>query len=333
LSSAPPARVAQCLHSVAPVTRLPSALRLAALGFVVVGLAGLSRVDARAGEPQASQTSPPASDPQSAQPQSASQTTTAGDPATQSAGSQQPDDDRLPSATEPDYRLVNLATTLRLPSHRMSFELTHRFDSNLMAGTFAQNASNLFGLDQGAAIGLEFRYAIARHIEAVIYRTNIEKTIQFSSKIDLLHEHAGTPLGVSAVISVEGTNNFHTNYQPGVSIVVSRAVATRLALYVEPTWVGRTGIEAGTNQSTSFVGLGARARVRRHLYLVAEISPRVNGYRPDKAEFGFGLEERVGGHVFQLDFSNTTSTTLAQVARGGFPNTLVLGFNLARKFF
>ena len=200
----------------------------------------------------------------------------------QSAATQAPDDDRLPSATEPDYRLVNLAMTLRLPSHRMSFELTHRFDSNLMEGTFAQNASNLFGLDQGAAIGLELRYALARHVEVAIYRTNIEKTIQLSSKIDLVHEHAGTPLGVSALISIEGTSNFHTNYQPGVSIIVSRAVATRLALYVEPTWVNRTGIEAGTNQSTSFVGLGARARVRRHLYLVAEVSPRVNGDSPDK---------------------------------------------------
>ena len=316
-----------------PVTRLPSPYRLALLSCLVVALVDVSRVDARAGAPQASQTSPPASDPQTVPPQSAGQTTTAGHPATQSAATQEPDDDRLPSATEPDYRLVNLATTLRLPSHRMSFELTHRFDSNLMEGTFGENASNLFGLDQGAAVGFELRYAIARHVEVAIYRTNIEKTIQLSSKIDLVHEHAGTPLGISAVLSVEGTNNFHTNYQPGVSIVVSRAVATRLALYVEPTWVDHTGIEAGINQGTSFVGIGARARVRRHMYLVAEVSPRVNGYTPDKAEFGFGLEERVGGHVFQLDFSNTTSTTLAQVARGGFPHTLVLGFNLSRKFF
>ena len=232
--------MARCLHDVVRVTRLPSALPLAALGLLTVGLAGLSPVDARADVPQVSQTSPPASDPQSAQPQSASQTTTAGDPATQSAATQEPDDDRLPSATEPDYRLVNLATTLRLPSHRMSFELTHRFDSNLMQGTFAENASNLFGLDQGAAIGLELRYAIARHVEVVFYRTNLEKTIQLSSKIDLVHQHAGTPFGVSALLSIEGTNNFHTNYQPGVSIVVSRAVATRLALYVEPTWVNRT---------------------------------------------------------------------------------------------
>ena len=174
---------------------------------------------------------------------------------------------------------------------------------------------------------------MARHVEAAIYRTNIEKTIQFYTKIDAVHQHAGVPLSVSAVVSVEGTNNFHTNYQPGISIVLERSIATRLAVYAEPTYVGRTGIEAGQDQGTAFVGIGARARVRPHMYLVAEVSPRVSGYAPGKPEFGFGLEERVGGHVFQLNFTNTSSTTLGQVARGGFPNTLFLGFNLSRKFF
>ena len=109
-----------------------------------------------------------------------------------------------------------------MPRHGASFELTHRFNGNLRQGSFADNASNLFGLDQGAAIGLEFRYAVARHVEAAIYRTNIEKTIQFYTKIDAIHQHAGTPFSVSAVVSVEGTDNFHTNYQPGISIVVER---------------------------------------------------------------------------------------------------------------
>jgi hypothetical protein len=243
------------------------------------------------------------------------------------------DDERLASPAEPEYRLVNLATTLRLPKHKASFELTHRFDGNLRANSFSENASNLFGLDQGAAVGLEFRYAVARHVEAAIYRTNIDKTIQFYTKLDVIHQHAGVPLGVSAIVSVEGTNNFHTNYQPGISVIVSRDIATRLALYVEPSYIGRTGIGAGINQGTAFVGMGARARVRQRMYLVAEVSPRVSGYAPGTPEYGFGIEERVGGHVFQLNFSNTTGTTMGQVARGGFPNSLFLGFNLARKFF
>jgi len=285
---------------------------------------------AYAGTPQ----TPATPSPQTGGPQTASgdQQSTAA-PAQPPASTDPSDDERITPLAEPEYRLINLATTLRMPSHKASFELTHRFDGNLRQGSFADNASNLFGLDQGAAVGLEFRYAVARHVEAAIYRTNIDKTIQFYSKLDLVHQHASVPFGLSAIVSVEGTNNFHTNYQPGISVIVSRDIATRLALYAEPTYIGRTGIGAGIDQGTSYVGLGARARVRQRMYLVAEVSPRVMGYRPGTAEYGFGIEERVGGHVFQLNFTNTTGTTFGQVARGGFPKSLFLGFNLARKFF
>ena len=48
----------------------------------------------------------------------------------------------------------------------------------------------------------------------------------------------------------------------------------------------------------------------------------------------FGFEQRAGGHVFQLNFSNGFGTTLAQVARGGTAkDDWYLGFNLSRKFF
>jgi Membrane bound beta barrel domain (DUF5777) len=49
--------------------------------------------------------------------------------------------------------------------------------------------------------------------------------------------------------------------------------------------------------------------------------------------YGFGVEKRAGAHVFQLTFANTQSTTLGQIARGGAPESLYLGFNLARKFY
>ena len=47
----------------------------------------------------------------------------------------------------------------------------------------------------------------------------------------------------------------------------------------------------------------------------------------------FGIEKRVGGHAFQLNFSNSQLTTFAQTAQGGLPDSLFLGFNLTRKFF
>src|SRR5712692_8312222 len=67
------------------------------------------------------------------------------------------DDEATLQPVEPDFTLINLPTTLRLPLHKSNFHLTHRFHGNLRAGSFGHQASNLFGLDTGAAIGFEYR--------------------------------------------------------------------------------------------------------------------------------------------------------------------------------
>ena len=244
------------------------------------------------------------------------------------------DDEARPQLAEPDYRLVNLPTTLRLPRFRSNFDLTHRFNGNLRLGTFGQQAGNLFGLDEGAIVGIEYRFAVARHVQAAVYRTSVDKAIQFYGKFDLVHQRPATsPLSMSALVSVEGSNNFRERYEPAIGAVVSRTLGTRLAVYSTPIWVHNTAAETGTSRDTMMLGLGGRIRFGTGAYLVGEVSPRLAGYRPGDAEYGFGIEKRVGGHVFQLNFANTTGTTFAQIARGGLPNSLYLGFNLARKFF
>ena len=68
------------------------------------------------------------------------------------------DDDGALDLAEPDFTVVNIPTTLRLPLHKGNFHLTHRFNGNLRLGSFGEQASELFGLDRGATIGFEFRY-------------------------------------------------------------------------------------------------------------------------------------------------------------------------------
>jgi hypothetical protein len=115
--------------------------------------------------------------------------------------------------------------------------------------------------------------------------------------------------------------------------VVSRLAGERLALYATPMWVHNTAALLNTNRDTFFVGAGGRVRVSSTVYIVAEVAPRAGGYSPDKAAYGFGIEKRAGGHLFQINFNNGQGTTFGQLARGGSPNSLYFGFNLARKFF
>ena len=92
------------------------------------------------------------------------------------------ENDAKPQPMEPDYRVINLPTTLRLPRHGGNFTLTHRFNGDLTEGSFLDQLSNMFGMDNGASIGLEYRYGIISHVEAVAFRTNIDRTIQFTGK-------------------------------------------------------------------------------------------------------------------------------------------------------
>ena len=109
-----------------------------------------------------------------------------------------------------------------------------------MRGNFSDNASNLFGLDQGAVVGFEYRFGIARHLQAIAYRTAIDKTFQFYGKYDALRQSGSMPVGVSALVSIEGGNNFQDRYSPALGASVSRTVGDRLALYLTPIWVHNT---------------------------------------------------------------------------------------------
>ena len=256
--------------------------------------------------------------------------------ASQSAGQasvKNADDDKALVLVEPDFTVINLPSTLRLPLHGSNFQLTHRFNGNLLRGSFGDQLGDLFGLDQGAAVGFEYRYGIARHLQVAAYRTAIDKTIQFSGQYDAVRQGGSMPVSLSGLVSVEGTNNFRERYSPAAGLVVSRFMGTRLAVYATPVWVHNTAALLNTSRDTFFVGLGGRVRLSSSVYLVAEVAPRAGGYSPDKPAWGFAIEKRAGGHMFQINFNNGQGTTFGQVARGGFSDSLYLGFNLARKFF
>jgi len=256
-----------------------------------------------------------------------------GEPARQSAATVADDDDAAPVRVEPDFRVLNLPSTLRLPRHGSNFQLTHRFNGNLRRGSLSGNAGNLFGLDQGAAVGFEYRFGLARHLQAAVYRTAIDKTFQFYGKYDAVRQGGSTPLSLSALVSVEGADNFQERYSPALGVVLSRMTSDRLAVYATPVWVHNTAGILNVDRDTFFVGIGGRVRVSSTVYVVAEVAPRAGGYSPDTPAYGFGIEKAAGGHLFQLNFNNGQGTTFGQLARGGFSNSLYLGFNLARKFF
>jgi hypothetical protein len=246
------------------------------------------------------------------------------------------DPDRDVNLAQPDFSLAALPTTLRVPRHRSAFRITHRFGRPLGAGDFGDLLGDLFGLDNGALIGLEYRFGLFRGAQVGIHRTS-SKTIQFFGQYNLRNQRDGAPFSLDVYGSAEGTNNFRDSYSPGLGVLLSREFADRAAVYVEPFWVNNTNTlpsELIDDNDTVIIGIGTRVRIRPTVYLVLEAAPRVAGFDPGVNHVSFGIEKRSGGHNFQLNFSNGFGTTLADIARGGQnSDDWYIGFNISRKFF
>ncbi len=261
----------------------------------------------------------------------------------QPAAAEDDDEDKILDPAQPDFTLIALPTGLRLPRFRSAFRVTHRFVRPLGQGSFGNLASDLFGLDSGAQIGLEYRFGLMRGTQIDFYRTN-DRTIQFLLERDVVRQRGMLPVGITALAFVEGTNNFKDSYSPGLGAILSRTVADALAVYVEPIWVNNSNPlpeEIADDNDTFMVGIGGRFRVRPTVYLSAEVTPRAAGFKggpSNTTPVAFGLEKRAGGHLFQLNVGNSIGTTFANIARGGSlaangNRNWFLGFNISRKFY
>jgi hypothetical protein len=258
-----------------------------------------------------------------------------------------------PRPAEPEQNLINLSTTLPIKRHGSYFRLTHRFARDLRRGSFGDLAASFFSLDDGAVIGLEYRFAPTSRLQTGIHRSMLFKTIEFLGRYDSWRQGSGLPVSLSFVASVEGTNNFSDDHSPAAGLVFSRVFGDVVALYASPTfvWSSRvstdvTGHEehdhdveipvasdlAAEGRNTLFVGLGGRVRFLSTAYVSFEYSPRLAGYDPLRATWGVGVEKHTWGHMFQLNITNNFGTTYGQIARGGSEHDIYLGFNITRTF-
>jgi hypothetical protein len=265
------------------------------------------------------------------------------------------DDDLELDPSEPDFTVITLPTNLRLPRHKLAFGLTHRFARPLGRGDFGDLVSDFFGFDGGAQIGLGLRFGLLRGTQIGLYRTS-DRTIQLyvQSEIVSPKHHA---VGVSLNASIEGTENFGLSdpriegldaaFSPAFSLVVSRPLGTRGAAYLVPRWVGNTNVvdDQPGDDYTFLLGVGLRVRLYGTTYLTGEYLPRLSGYKgalcsatacigDSDTLLTFGIEKQVGGHAFQINFSNGIGTTPRQtVTEQTRDNDWFIGFNLSRKFY
>src|SRR4029078_13477542 len=94
------------------------------------------------------------------------------------------DPDRDINVSQPDFTIITLPTTLRVPRMRGALRLTHRFTRSLNQGDFGDFFDSFLGIDNGANVGLEYRFGIMRGLQGGITRTS-NRTINLFSQYNV----------------------------------------------------------------------------------------------------------------------------------------------------
>jgi len=237
----------------------------------------------------------------------------------------------------------------------------------------ARISQDLLGLDSSAVSSFGVTYGITDRLYASVYRSplcqpGLCKTIELGLGYHLLDEAGHSPIALSAYASVEGDYNFTERYTYNLQAMFGRSITKYLNVFFSPAvHINSNGgdrfkeflstqplaAKLKLGQNSGSFAFGVNARVRPTTSLLFEYTPRVGfklgqispefdpaigqitGFKnKSEAEIGFGIEKRIGRHVFSLTLSNTQTTTTARYNSSNAalpPSKFSIGFNLFRR--
>jgi cytochrome c oxidase subunit 2 len=252
----------------------------------------------------------------------------------------------------------------RLPGERVG---DHR--SRIARGLFGLDSFSVssFGITYGITDKL---YAIA--YRSPLCQRGICKTIELGLGYHLLDQLGRSPIALSVQATVEGEDNFSERYVQNIQVMISHKPTKRIYLFFAPAVHFNTNGSGQFNprpeeffprepmaekvnlgSHTASFGFGTSVRVLPSVSLLFEFTPRV-GFKLGQVvpifderftkimgfenrshpEIGFGIEKRIGRHVFALTFSNTQTTTTSRYNSSNMvlsPSNWTIGFNLFRR--
>ncbi len=273
-----------------------------------------------------------------------------------------------------DYHVVNIPTPKRVPRHSLNVYFTHRFQQPIkplknsdddLLGLDSFAVSSL-----GFTVGITDRL-YANIYRSPLCDGALCKTIEIGLGYHLLDEAGRSPIALSTYASVEGDDNFRRRFTYNIQAMVGRSVTKYVHLFFSPAVhlnangngrfnprpedlppeVLANDFRLGTH--TGSFGFGVNARIRPSASLLFDYTPRV-GFKlgqvstitdepsgaiiglvnNSEAAIGFGIEKRMGRHVFSLTFSNTQTTTTSRYNSSNLvlpPKKFSIGFNLFRR--
>ena len=262
-----------------------------------------------------------------------------------------------------NFKIVNAQTPMTVPKHNLEFCISHRFGD--IAGNTG-GANTLFGFYSIADILFSFDYGVTDKLDLGVgvykgigpfqdsYYGNIKyKLLQQTTdnKVPFfvtLYGDANIAAGPASSDPTSdadyGSTADRLSYL--AQAIIARKFTSQFSLEVLPTYLHRNLVLSGDENDLFSLGVGARFRITKRFSIIADYFHPFSSYRtnttvlPNNVRFydpiGVGVEIETGGHVFTINFTNSTGIfenefipyTTSNWAKGQFR----LGFNIGRDF-
>ena len=269
-----------------------------------------------------------------------------------------------------EQRIINAQTTETVKAKTFSFGISHRFGNIGVASN--GGGHTLYGLDNISDIRFDFDFGITNDITLGIGRSKQNELVDGFLKYRILTQTQDNHIPFSLALYSDAsydprlasvfyngiaensaTYSFKKNDMQRFSyctqLILARKFGERLSVEVLPTFQHRNFIlakfnekgDVETNDLISFGG-GFRFKITKRIAFICDYFYTLSKYRdnskatPYYMPLAVGIELETGGHVFHLNFSNSSGiiennfipNTTDNWIKGGFK----FGFNISRVF-
>lgn len=266
-------------------------------------------------------------------------------------------------ATFKSTRIINGQSNETLAKGDLDFRVAHRFGD---IGGADGGSKTFFGMDNSTDIRIAFEYGITDRLTAGISRAkgsgSHSQLYEAMGKFKVLQQTMDNrmPVGVTlfgnAVVTAmksstdEADASYFGNFSHRMSYtgqaVITRKFGNMLSLAVLPTYIHRNRVAFMDMNDMFALGLGGRLRFSNRVALVVDYflpfrdqagrdyfeGRGMKFYNP----LGVGVEIETGGHVFHLNFTNSTATLenqfIPETTSTWLDGQFRWGFNISRRF-
>lgn len=255
-------------------------------------------------------------------------------------------------ATFKDTKIINAQTIETVKKRTLAFGITHRF-SNVNTGIHG-----LYGFDSADNIRFSFDYGITDKLMIGIGRSKLRELLDGSVKYRFLEQTNKIPISI-AVYGCMGFTPKKTTYEKWErdidrlnycsQLIIARKFGSKLSLELLPTYIHRNYITAKVNtyngaENTNdlfAIGVGGRVKITKRSAIIFDFFQHLSAYKyknPERyyAPFSLGYEIETGGHVFHINFTNSSYIVENEFIYYSEDNWLdggfKMGFNISRVF-